>query len=94
MRNELHSIYARGTNLRELSLFTGAGGGVLGTKLLGWQSVGYVEFNQYCQRVIMQRIADGLLDNAPIFSDIREFIKEGHAEAYAGNVDVISGGFP
>ena len=38
--------------MRELSLFTGAGGGVLGSKLLGWETIGYVEWNDYCQRVL------------------------------------------
>ena len=80
--------------MRELSLFTGAGGGLLGTKLLGWEPIGYVEFNDYCQRVIRQRIIDGVLPNAPIFGDIRAFISEGYAEAYQGLVDVITGGFP
>ncbi len=80
--------------MRELSLFTGAGGGLLGTKLLGWEPIGYVEFNDYCQRVIKQRIIDGVLPNAPIFGDIRAFISEGYAEAYQGLVDVITGGFP
>ena len=28
--------------MRELSLFTGAGGGILGSKLLGWTTVGLV----------------------------------------------------
>lgn len=80
--------------MRELSLFTGAGGGILGSKLLGWKTVGYVEFNDYCQRVIKQRIADGIFDNAPIFGDIRAFNSEGYAEAYKGLVDIITGGFP
>jgi len=79
--------------MHELSLFTGAGGGLLGSHLLGWSSVGYVEFNDYCQRVIRQRIIDGILPNAPIFGDIRTFISEGYAEAYQGMVDVITGGF-
>ena len=57
--------------MRELSLFSGAGGGLLGTKLLGWQTVGYVEFNEYCQKVLKQRILDGIFDEAPIFGDIR-----------------------
>tara|TARA_R100001377_G_scaffold83410_1_gene64876 strand:- start:324 stop:599 length:276 start_codon:yes stop_codon:yes gene_type:complete len=60
--------------MKELSLFSGAGGGLLGTKLLGWEHCGYVEFNDYCQRVIAQRIDDGFLDEAPIFSDIKAFI--------------------
>lgn len=80
--------------MRELSLFTGAGGGLLGTKLLGWEPIGYVEFNDYCQRVIRQRIIDGILPNAPIFGDIRAFISEGYAASYTGLVDVITGGFP
>ncbi len=80
--------------MRELSLFSGAGGGLLGTHLLGWRPIGYVEFNDYCQRVIRQRILDGILPNAPIFGDIRSFISEGYAAAYQGMVDVITGGFP
>lgn len=80
--------------MNELSLFTGAGGGLLGTKLLGWKHVGYVEFNDYCQRVIAARIADGYLDNAPIFGDVRQFIQSGYAEQYRGFVDVVTAGFP
>jgi len=80
--------------LRELSLFSGAGGGLLGTKIMGWNPVGYVEFNDYCQRILAQRIKDGLLDNAPIFGDIRAFIREGYADSYKGLVDVITAGFP
>jgi DNA (cytosine-5)-methyltransferase 1 len=79
--------------LRELSLFTGAGG-LLGTKLLGWQTVGYVEWEAYCQQVIAQRIADGCLDAAPVFGDIRAFLSDGYAASYTGLVDVITAGFP
>ena len=81
--------------MRELSLFSGAGGGLLASKyLLGWETIGYVEYEEYCQKVLKQRIADGLLDAAPIFGDIRAFISEGYAEQYRGMVDVITGGFP
>jgi len=80
--------------LNELSLFTGAGGGLLGTKLLGWKAIGYVEKEPYCQKVIRQRITDGILDAAPIFGDIRKFISDGYAAAYTGLVDVVTGGFP
>jgi len=80
--------------MRELSLFTGAGGGLLGTKLLGWHTVGYVEFNKYCQQIIAQRIKDGILDEAPIFSDIRTFNDQQFARSYQGLVDVITAGFP
>lgn len=80
--------------MNELSLFSGAGGGLLGSLLLGWTPIGYVEYDDYCQRVIAQRIKDGILPNAPIFGDIRTFISEGYAASYQGMVDVISGGFP
>ena len=80
--------------MNELSLFSGAGGGVLGTKLLEWKHIGYVENNEYCQKVLRQRIKDGILDEAPIFGDIRAFISEGYAARYKGLVDVITAGFP
>lgn len=80
--------------MRELSLFSGAGGGLLGSLLLGWEPIGYVEFNDYCQRVIAQRITDGILPNAPMFGDVRSFLSDGYAAAYTGLVDVVSGGFP
>lgn len=80
--------------IRELSLFTGGGGGIWGSKLLDWETVGYVEIDEYCQKIISQRIADEIFDRAPIFSDIRAFISEGYAESYQGLVDVITAGFP
>jgi DNA (cytosine-5)-methyltransferase 1 len=80
--------------VRELSLFSGAGGGVLGTKLLGWETLGYVEWNEHCQQVLRLRIDDGIFDPAPIFCDVRAFISEGYAAAYTGMVDVVSAGFP
>jgi len=80
--------------MRELSLFTGAGGGLLGTKLLGWRPIGYVEKDEYCQRVIAARIRDGYLEEAPIFGDIRAFNRDGYAESYQGMVDVVTAGFP
>lgn len=81
--------------LRELSLFTGAGGGILGSMLLGHHIVGAVEQNEYCCRVLEQRQRDGILERFPIFqTDIRDFIREGYAELYKGHCDIVSGGFP
>jgi predicted DNA-binding protein YlxM (UPF0122 family) len=62
--------------MNELSLFSGAGGGLLGTMLLGFRPIGYVEWDDYCQRVIAARIRDGILPDAPIFGDIRSITKE------------------
>lgn len=81
--------------LRELSLFSGSGGGLIATSIfLGIRTVGYVEFNDYCQRILKQRILDGHLHEAPIFGDIRAFISQGYAKSYKGMVDIITGGFP
>ena len=78
-----------------LSLFSGASGGDLAMQhLLGFTCKGYVEYESYCQKVIKQRIQDGLLDSAPIWGDIREFISGGFAEAYADMVDLVCAGFP
>src|SRR3990167_5230097 len=77
--------------LNELSLFTGAGGGVLGSKILGHRIIGYVENNKYCQKIIRQRMADGILDVAPQFGNIRKFISEGYAKTYSGLADIVTG---
>ena len=80
--------------MNHLSLFAGGGGTEYAARLLGWHTVGYVEFEDYPQRIIAARIADGTFPEAPIFGDIRAFISEGYAASYSGLVDIISGGFP
>ncbi len=79
--------------MRELSLFTGVGGGIWGSKLLGWKTIGYVEYDDYCQKIIRQRIEDGIFDRAPIFTDIRLFAVQ-YAKQYRGLVDIVTAGFP
>lgn len=81
--------------MRELSLFSGAGGGLLATQhLLGWTTIGYVEIADYCQHILAQRIRDGYLGDAPIFGDIQAFLDSGCAELYRGITDIVSAGFP
>jgi len=80
--------------MNELALFSGGGGGLLASLLLGHRIIGYVEIDDYCQRITAQRIKDGILPEAPIFSDITAFNDSGYAAAYTGLVDVLSGGFP
>ena len=79
-----------------LSLFSGACGGDLAFQhlLTDFKCVGYVEIDDYCQRVIRQRQKDGLLDEAPIFGCIKDFIHQGYAASYQGMVDLVTGGFP
>ena len=80
--------------MRELSVYTGGGLGIWGSKLLGWKPVGYVEVERDNQKIIAQRIKEGHFEEAPIFGDIRSFINNGYANAYQGMVDVLSAGFP
>jgi len=76
--------------LRELALFAGAGGGILGGKLLGWQTVCAVEIDAYCRSVLAARQNDGCLEPCPIWDDVRTF----DGRPWLGIVDVVSGGFP
>lgn len=76
--------------LRELALFAGAGGGILGSILLGWRTVCAVEIDPYCIESLLQRQVDGCLPAFPIWDDIRTF----DGSPWNGYVDVISGGFP
>jgi len=76
--------------LYELALFAGAGGGLLGSRLLGWKTICYVEHNLYRVEVLKARIRDGYLNDAPIWDDVRTF--DGHP--WAGLVDVVTAGFP
>lgn len=76
--------------MRELALFAGAGGGILGGRLLGWRTICAVELDAYARRVLLARQRDGQLERFPIWDDVRTF--DGHP--WRGAVDVISGGFP
>ena len=76
--------------MRELALFAGAGGGILGGKLLGWRTVCAVEIDPYCRSVLLARQRDGMLDPFPIWDDVRTF----DGARWRGHVDVVSGGFP
>lgn len=76
--------------MNELALFAGAGGGILGGKLLGWRTVCAVERDAYAAAVLAQRQNDGLLEPFPIWSDVTTF----DGKPWSGIVDVVSGGFP
>jgi DNA (cytosine-5)-methyltransferase 1 len=77
--------------LTNISLFSGAGGLDLGAKLVGgFKTVAYCEFDRYAQAVLMSRMRDGGLDDAPIFEDVRTF----DGRSLKGRIDVVSGGFP
>ena len=76
--------------LRELHLFAGAGGGILGGMLCGHRTVCAVEIEKYPREVLLQRQRDGILPEFPIWDDVRTF----DGKPWRGKVDVVCGGFP
>lgn len=76
--------------MNELALFAGAGGGILGGKLLGWRTVCAVEWEPYPTSVLIARQNEGILPPFPIWDDVQTF----DGRPWRGRVDVVSGGFP
>jgi DNA (cytosine-5)-methyltransferase 1 len=76
--------------MNELALFAGAGGGILGGKLLGWRTVCAVEWEPYPASVLAARQNDKILPPFPIWDDVQTF----DGKPWRGIVDVVSGGFP
>ena len=76
--------------MNELALFAGAGGGILGGILLGWQTICAVENDIYAARVLAERQNDGTLSPFPIWDNIKTF----DGRPWRGLVDVVSAGFP
>lgn len=78
-----------GRILTNLSFFSGVGGLDLGAKACGIATISYCEFDRYAQGVLRSRIADGGLDDGPIWDDVNSF----DGKPWKG-ADIISGGFP
>ena len=76
--------------LNELALFAGAGGGILGGKLLGWRTVCAVEKDPAARDILVSRQNDGSIATFPIWDDIQTF----DGKQWKGVVSVVSGGFP
>jgi DNA (cytosine-5)-methyltransferase 1 len=87
---KVQNVMVNQQSLNELSLFAGAGGGILGGKLLGWNTVCAVEWEPYPASVLCARQNDGLLPPFPIWDDVQTF----DGKPWRGIVDVVSGGFP
>lgn len=76
--------------MRELHLFAGCGGGILGGILLNHTCVCAVEINPYRRKVLLQRQRDAVLPRFPIWDDVRNF----DARPWRDKVDVVCSGFP
>jgi DNA (cytosine-5)-methyltransferase 1 len=78
------------SSFNELSLFSGAGGGILSAKQLGWRTICAVEWEPYPASVLCARQNDELLPPFPVWDDVQTF----DGKPWRGIVDVVSGGFP
>lgn len=76
--------------LNELELFAGAGGGILGSQLLGHRTICAVEYDAYARSVLLARQNDGTFPPFPVWDDVRTF----DGKPWRGIIDVVSGGFP
>lgn len=78
--------------LTHISLCTGYGGIDIGlSRTLGAvRSVAYVEIEAFPIINLVKKIEAGLMDSAPVFTDLKEF----PWGLYRGKVDILSGGFP
>lgn len=76
--------------MNELALFAGAGGGILGSILLGHRIVCAVEINPYCREILLRRQEEDHIPPFPIWDDVRSF----DGRPWRGVVDIVSAGFP
>jgi len=67
------------------SLFSGIGGFDLAADWIGWQNILQVENDQFCQQVLQYYWPD---------ADLHGDIKKTDFSSYAGQIDIITGGFP
>lgn len=76
--------------MNELALFVGIGGGLLGSRLLGWRTVCAVGKEPYRREVLLRRQRDGVLDLFPIWDRVETF----DGRPWRWLVDVVTAGFP
>lgn len=78
--------------LRGMSICSGVGGLDLGVKLAvaNYRTVCYIEREAYAAAVIVARMEDSSLDQAPIWDDIYTF----DGAKWRGSVDIVIAGFP
>ena len=76
--------------LRELALFAGGGGGLLGSELIGFSTRCAVEIDPASIDTLLRRQTDGSLPVFPVWDDVRTF----DGRNWKGDIDVVTGGFP
>ena len=71
--------------MRHGSLFSGIGGFDLAAEWMGWENVFHCEREPFAQKVLKHHFP-----NSKLYEDVTTF----DATAYAGRIDILTGGFP
>jgi DNA (cytosine-5)-methyltransferase 1 len=71
--------------MSHLGLFEGIGGFSLAARWMGWETVAWVEINEFCQQVLKKNFPE-----AKGYGDIKQF----DGTPYRGTIDILTGGFP
>lgn len=77
--------------MKHLDLFSGIGGFALAARRVGWETVGFVEQNSWCQKVLAKNFP-----GIAIYEDIHQFHKydfDSYSDVITG-ADIVTGGFP
>src|SRR5512139_1420561 len=69
--------------MRHLDLFSGLGGFALAARWMGWETIGFVEIEDYPRRVLAKNFP-----GVPIHDDIHDF------DARGLHADIVTGGVP
>lgn len=71
--------------MKLIDLFAGIGGFSLAAHWMNWQTIAFVEKDEFCQKVLRKNFGE-----VPVYGDIREF----DGKPFRGTCDIITGGFP
>lgn len=71
--------------MKILDLFSGIGGFSLAAHWLGWETIAFVEKDEFCRKVLAKNFP-----GVEIYGDITEF----SGKSFRGRCDIITGGFP
>tara|TARA_R100000152_G_C6782033_1_gene218072 strand:- start:2140 stop:2796 length:657 start_codon:yes stop_codon:yes gene_type:complete len=80
------------TQINHVSLCAGYGGIDLGIRrvLPTVRTIAFVEIEAFCAANLVEKMQDGFLDEAPIWTNLKTF----PGKDFLGRVDILSGGFP
>ena len=82
--------------MNHLDLFSGIGGFALAARWMGWTTVGFVDNDAFCQKVLEKNFP-----GVPIYGDIKNLTvdkilneKKGESKGSPPTIDIVTGGFP